>query len=88
MTSVISNNQSSKYLRFTKFGCRYIGIRKFRFVAKKEENLFNYVLYSGKLGINCVYSAQGTADCNCGGEINNLSLLNGLNSKLNLNFLI
>ena len=36
MTSVKSNNQSLKYQRFTSLGCRYIGIRKFGFVAKTQ----------------------------------------------------
>ena len=62
--------------------------QNFLYRDKNEENLFDYVMYSGKLGIRCVYSAQGTSGCNCGGENNALSLFNGLNSKLNLNILI
>ena len=62
--------------------------QNFLYRDKNEENLFDYVMYSGKLDIRCVYSAQGTSGCNCGGENNALSLFNGLNSKLNLNTLI
>jgi len=36
MTSLISNNISLKYQRFTSFGCRNIGIRKLGFVAKTQ----------------------------------------------------
>ena len=45
MTSVILNNLSLKYPRFTSFGCRNIGIRKLGFVAKTQL-LYIYVAYS------------------------------------------
>ena len=45
MTSVILNNISLKYQRFTSFGCRNIGIRKLGFVAKTQFLYFIFDLF-------------------------------------------